>query len=337
MSAAPEPLRLEVEPDSGILGRSPAIRRALALARRFAPTDIPILLKGETGTGKELFARAIHAWSGRSGQLVDLNCATLPREMVDALLFGHRRGAFTGAVETMNGLVEAANGGTLFLDELMSLSSETQAKFLRVLESGELRRIGESSKRRVQFRTVAAVQEDLHERVDAGQFRLDLLQRLAGIVIELPPLGERGDDVLLLAGAFAEARGRELGTGAEAVLRWHQWRGNIRELRGVVERAVCLTHATELDAEVIAESIELGCGDTKSRLERGSANAGPETLTRARLLDVCAANHWDTPRLARALGVRRTKLFSLLKRFGVSIRAGRAFGEAVASCEELGD
>lgn len=326
MTAVHEALRLLAESESAILGRSPAIRRALALARRFAQTDMPILLKGQTGTGKELFARAIHEWSGRSGQLVDLNCATLPREMVDALLFGHRRGAFTGAVETMNGLVEAANGGTLFLDELLSLSPEAQAKLLRVVESGELRRIGESSKRVVRFRVVAAVQENLDERVQAGQFRLDLLQRLAGVVIELPPLVERGDDVLLLASAFAEARGRQLGAGAEAVLCGHRWSGNIRELRGVIERAVFLTRAVELDGETISESMQLGCGGAAAAGRAARPQAGTDVLTRARLLDVCAANHWDTLRVAGALGVGRTKLFSTLKQFGVSLRSGRAMG-----------
>jgi DNA-binding NtrC family response regulator len=252
--------------------------------------------------------------------------------MVDALLFGHRRGAFTGAVETINGLIEAADGGTLFLDELLSLSPEVQAKFLRVLENGEVRRIGECTKRTVQFRAGAAVQNDLDERLNYGQFRLDLLQRLAGVVIELPPLVERGDDIIVVATAFAEARGRQLCESAGPALRRHQWTGNLRELRAVIDRAVCLTHSDEMDGEAIAESIDLGCGRTPNG--EGGARSH-DALTRSRLLDICAANQWDAPRVAAVLGVGRTKLFGVLKQFGVSLRSGRSAPQKSVSTNNI--
>lgn len=204
---------------TAVVGQSPAFRSALDLTRQFAPTPLPILLIGETGTGKEVFAQEVHGCSGRRGLLVDVNCGALPREMVESLLFGHRRGAFTGALESARGLIEEADAGTLFLDEVLSLPLEAQAKLLRVLETGEIRAVGETSKRRVNLRVVSAAQPSLQAMVEEGEFRPDLLQRLAGVVIRIPSLMERGDDVIRLAEHFAWALDCTLANGVEDVLR----------------------------------------------------------------------------------------------------------------------
>ena len=181
-----------------IIGESPAIRRALALAERYARSRLPILLVGPTGTGKELFAHHIHERSGQPGPLVEVNCCALPRDMVESLLFGHRRGAFTGAIESTVGYVERSDGGTLFLDELESLAFEAQGKLLRVLETGDVERLGIGAKRHVDLRVVSAVQDDISGAVDGGRFRRDLFQRVAGVVIKLPPLSTRPEDVVPL-------------------------------------------------------------------------------------------------------------------------------------------
>lgn len=191
-----------------IVGVSAAIQKAVALVEHFAPTGFAILIVGATGTGKELLARHIHHRSRRRGELVDVNCGALPREMAESLLFGHRRGAFTGAVESTVGHVERADGGTLFLDEVLHLPPEGQVKLLRVLETGDVQRLGEGRKRNVDLRIVAAAQDDTTERLGLGVFRRDLYQRLAGVVIHLPPLAERPEDIVPLAAHFAARRSR---------------------------------------------------------------------------------------------------------------------------------
>ena len=174
-----------------VIEESLSSKRALAFAERFAPTMVSVLLIGETGTGKEVFAARIHAASGRSGDFVDVNCAALPAEMVESLLFGHRRGAFTGAMEHAVGLIEQAEGGTLFLDELTSLPVHAQARLLRVLESRCVRRLGDRRHHHVDFRVVAAALPELTGCVASGCVRRDLFQRIAGVVIELEPLARR--------------------------------------------------------------------------------------------------------------------------------------------------
>jgi len=288
--------------------------RALALVRRFAPSRLPMLLLGPTGTGKEVFARCIHELSGRRGPFVAINCAELPRDMAESLLFGHRRGAFTGAVEAANGLVEAAKGGTLFLDELLSLDALAQAQLLRVLESQEVRRLGETQSHRVDFRVVTAAQEDLYERLRTGALRRDLYERVAGVVVDLAALAARREDIVPLAQYFAAQAGRTLEREACAVLLNHGWPGNVRELRTAIERAGWLASDRVLSAAAVTEAIELG-GHVSAR----GAKSG-EYGERERLVAACAAHDWDARRVAAALGVHRATLFRRLKRYGISLR-----------------
>lgn len=316
----PELRRGPREAPAPIIGESLALRRVVHLAERFARRARTILLLGATGTGKELLARHIWRWSGRAGDLVDVNCAALPRELVETLLFGHRRGAFTGAVETLPGLIEAADGGTLFLDEVDSLGLEAQAKLLRVLQNGDVRRLGETENRPVDLQVVAAAQESLGPAIAAKAFRLDLYQRLAGVVLPLPALADRGDDVLLLACHFAAQAGVGLAPEAEAVLRRYAWPGNVRELAAVIERAACLAGDGSLTAGTVEEAIALGTPGSGWRASEPRPPTPNEADTRRRLVEVCERHGWHANASARALGISRTTLYRRLSAAGLSLR-----------------
>jgi len=307
-NAAPDP----------IIGESAAIRRARALVERFAPTPLPILLVGPTGTGKDLVARHIHRLSRRRGEFVDLNCGALPREMVESLLFGHRRGAFTGAVDSTEGLIERSDQGTLFLDELLNLPVEGQAKLLRVLETGEVRRLSEATKRRIDLRVVSAVQSDVRDCLAGGLFRLDLFHRVSGVVIQLPPLAERPEDILPLAMHFAALQGRTLDTAAAHALSNYSWPGNVRELRLAIERVGWLVDDSTLSAGALVEAIELGAASGPAFGNRSEPSGQTAQQERARLLRVCEENDWDAYCIASALGVHRATLYRRLKRAGLS-------------------
>src|SRR5205807_10006650 len=237
-----------------ILGESEAIKRAGAETQRVAQTEATVLLLGESGVGKELFARAVHHLSNRRDQpFVAINCAAIPETLIENELFGHERGAFTGAGDRRLGKFELASGGTVFLDEIGELPLAVQGKLLRVIEEKAIDRIGGKTPIPVDVRVVAATNKDLRAAVDNGEFRGDLFFRLAVFPIDIPPLRERGNDIELLARHFAadigkELRGREatLSESAFQALRVHQWPGNVRELANAIERACIVADATEL-------------------------------------------------------------------------------------------
>ncbi len=297
-----------------IVAESPAMRRAVELARRFAPTKAPILLVGPTGSGKELFAQHIHAWSGRQGDVVDINCGALPKDLVEGELFGWRKGSFSGAVETTKGLVEGAHNGTLFLDEICSLPMDTQVKFLRVLETGTVRRVGETEKRHVDFRLISASQDHLGARAVNGTFRLDLQQRVAGLVISLPPLAQRPEDIVHIARGFAAANCLWLDPAAYEPLLRYSWPGNVRELRTVIDRAAWLADEDGLDRRSVEEAIALGATQQATAV-------GPVVDERAALLAVCEAEGWCAAAIAARLSVGRTTLYRRLKDQGISLQA----------------
>lgn len=301
-----------------------AIRRAHELIERYAPTALSMLIVGATGTGKELVARHIHARSGRRGRFVAVNCGVLPRDMADGLLFGYDRGAFSGAVKQHRGHVECADGGTLFLDELLSLSLDGQAKLLRALDTGEVQRLGEETERYIDVRVVGAVQDDIHERIAGGTFRPDLYRRVAGVVIELPPLADRPDDVIPLARHFAAKRGHVLEPGTLAVLTNHWWPGNVRELRDAIERAGCLVGNGTLPPNAIRDAIRLGT--LSARVANGHVEFDSlEAFTREDLVALCESCGWNAGRIARARRIGRTTLFRQLRRAGVTLRALRKY------------
>lgn len=301
-----------------ILGDSKAIREALALARRLAPSGLPILLLGETGTGKELFAQEIHRSSARRGPIVDVNCAALPRDMIEAMLFGHRRGSFTSASTDSMGLIEASHAGTLFLDELQSLAEDAQAKLLRALETGEIRRVGETHKRTLCLRTVSAAQPRLADALQRGAFRDDLLQRVAGAVIHLPSLVDRPDDIPILAAHFARLRGVRATDQALDLLMHAPWPGNVRELKAAIERAAWLATGEIIDADTMRQSVRHGI--TLLTPRGGTAGVAGEASSDRRLLDAFAAHNWNAAATAKSLGVGRTTLFKELKALGMSMR-----------------
>ena len=297
-----------------LVGESAAIRRVRDLIDRYAATAMSILIVGATGTGKEVVARHLHARSRRRGQFVPVNCGALPAEMVEGLLFGHRRGAFSGAVDAHRGFVECSDGGTLFLDEALSLPPAGQAKLLRVIESQEIQPLGSERLRPVDLRVVTAVQEDVVARRDRGAFRRDLYQRLADVVIELPPLVERMGDIVPIALYYAARQGRTLEPGAVTVLRGYSWPGNVRELCQVLERAAHLVVNGTLPPAAMAEAIALGAPSEPQRWPQAAM------LTPARIAAACAEHEWSVSRAAAALGVHRATLFRRLRALGLTLR-----------------
>jgi DNA-binding NtrC family response regulator len=304
-----------------IVGSSPGLLAAVELATRVAPTNMPVLIVGETGTGKELLAQLIHELSGRDGLLVPIDCGTLPEELVESLLFGHRRGAFTGAFEHVRGLIAEADHGTLFLDELGSLSARGQAKLLRVLETGAVRRVGDVRSRIVGFRLVATAQPALSRMLVDGHFRDDLVQRVAGVVIELPALRERGEDVLLLARHFAEAEGLVLEEEAAAMLATRDWRGNVRELKSMVLRSALFATGQTIDRRAVAIAVQVGLAGL------GNGGAGvDETAGVAALSAICRRCGGDPDLVAQALGTSRSGMYRRLKRAGLRLETFRDAG-----------
>ena len=300
-----------------ILGRSPALRQSLQQAARVAEhRDVTVLIGGETGTGKELVARAIHYESPRGAEpFVEVNCAAIPANLLESELFGHEKGAFTGAVSAKPGLFELAHGGTLFLDEVATLPLELQPKLLRALESREIRRVGGQQSRQVDVRVVAATHTDLRTAVNQGQFREDLYYRLNVVALTLPPLRDREGDVELLAETFISRIATSYGLPVppltpelRAALREYRWPGNVRELRNSVERSLVLSPRGTLRLE------EMGLRQDAVRSE--GALPFPATLavlTRAAAVAMLQLTEGNKSAAARRLGISRPRLQRLLE------------------------
>lgn len=246
----------EAEPDDGLYGMSEPILRLKREIRRLACLRAPVLILGESGVGKDVVARALHQLSHREGAYVPLNVATIPETLADSELFGHRKGAFTGALHARVGAFERAHQGTLFLDEIGELAPTIQVKLLRILEDGMVRPVGAAEERRVEVRVVSATWNRLFERSSAGQFRFDLLQRLSMVVLDVPPLRERRSDIPVLAQCWlkryqAEVGERQLSHAAIERLCTHDWPGNVRELGGAIYRACVLADAELVDVDAV--------------------------------------------------------------------------------------
>jgi len=317
-------LREELESSHGfheIVGESAALRRMLARVSQVAPADSTVLILGETGTGKELLARALHERSPRRGRsLVPVNCAAVPPTLIESELFGHEKGAFTGAIATRIGRFELADRGTIFLDEIGDLGLDVQAKLLRVLQEGEIVRVGSSHTRKVDVRVVAATHHDLSAAVEGGRFRADLFYRLNVFPIRVPPLRERREDVPLLVWSFIHRRQAKLGRKIERVpraamerLQTYSWPGNVRELENVVERALILSPGTTLQLDESFASP--AAGSAKAALGRTM-----EEVERAHLTAVLEEKSWriEGPgNAAGTLGLKPSTLRSRMRKLGI--------------------
>jgi formate hydrogenlyase transcriptional activator len=316
-----------------IVGTSVALRRVFHQADVVAPTDAAVLIQGETGTGKELVARRIHDLSARRGNaFVTVNCAALPSGLLESELFGHERGAFTGAIGQKRGRFELADGGTIFLDEIGEIPLELQPKLLRVLQEQEFERLGGTRTIHVDVRVVAATNRDLVRMVDEQRFRNDLYYRLDVFPIHLPPLRERIEDIPALVrcfvARFAERMGRhidEIPDETLAALQRHPWRGNIRELANVIERAVISSPGPHLEMPLVGlfERSSGEVGAASIRYARPEEEGGASTLaerTRACIVEALENSNWliAGPRGAAArLGMKRTTLVSAMKRLDI--------------------
>jgi DNA-binding NtrC family response regulator len=306
----------------GMVGDSPSLVRVLRLVDRVGPTRASVLITGETGTGKELVADAVHRASDRASRpLITVNCAALPPTLLEAELFGHVKGSFTGAIRSRVGLIEEADGGTLFLDEIGSVSLDTQVKLLRVLEERRLQRVGANVTTAVDFRLVAATNEDLSDLVQRGAFREDLYFRLHVFPIHVPPLRERIEDLPLLAHHFLEVYSDRYGletppisSAALARMREYSWPGNVRELENVIERGVIMQSIEEaLHAELSGDAHDHAAIDT---LALAMEEEWPlERLEREYIVGVLERHQWSKTAAADALGVSRRTVHRKLERY----------------------
>jgi transcriptional regulator with GAF, ATPase, and Fis domain len=328
----------EAPGDGVILGRSPPMRELLGCLSRVAATDTTVLILGETGTGKELVARSIHAASPRrKKQLVRVNCAAIPGSLMESEFFGHEKGAFTGATLSREGRFALADGGTIFLDEIGELPLDLQAKLLRVLQEGEFEALGSAKTRKVDVRVIAATNRNLQEMVRAGTFREDLYYRLDVFPLRVPPLRERGDDIGALADVFAQRFARRMGRHIETLapedlcrLESYSWPGNVRELQNVIERAIILSPGARLD---LARALPAaGCGTLPCPAPRSTDGTPPiwsaaelEDLERGNILRALGRTGWKVAGeggAAGLLGLPPSTLASRMRALGIR-RPGR--------------
>jgi len=320
------------EASEQIIGDSPALRSALDLAKRVAPTRSMVLITGETGTGKELIAGLIHRTSPRAeGPLVKVNCAALPETLLESELFGHERGAFTGADRQRIGRFEEANGGTLFLDEVGDTSRATQAKLLRVLQEQRFHRLGGSKLLRTDARIISATNHDLDARIAEGLFREDLYFRLNVILIHLPPLRERPDDLIDLANHFLGELSTEMRhpirgftEAALTKIRSHDWPGNVRELHNTLERAVLMAEGPRIDAEDLLILGGRSQGSGRSwRHELPAEGISLRDVERELVIEALERTGYVQKDAAKLIGVSRRKLNYMIQRMGITHPAWR--------------
>jgi DNA-binding NtrC family response regulator len=305
-----------------LVGDSPSMQRLRALVTAVAPSRIPVLIEGPTGTGKELVAALLHRASRRAGSLVAFNVCALSDSMFEDALFGHVKGAFTGALGDSLGFLREARGGTAFLDEISGLPLQSQAKLLRALETGVVRPVGSSRDEPTDCRIVAATNEHVDDLVRAGRFRADLAHRLSGVVVAVPPLADRREDIPLLVHHFARLAAMDdpdqsvvVATRAIDLLQSHDWPGNVRQLRLVVEAARVIGGGV-IDADAVQTVLA-------ARSPAAQAAASPAYLEREQLIAALSAARGDTELAAERLGVHRATIYRRMRRLGIPVPTGR--------------
>jgi DNA-binding NtrC family response regulator len=306
-------------PISGMIGQSAAMRDVFDRIRRIAPTNSTVVIFGESGTGKELVARAVHDQSPRKdGPFVAVNCASIPEPLIESELFGHEKGAFTGAVGTHAGLVETAEGGTLFLDEIGELPSSAQARLLRVLQDSEVRRVGASKSRKIDVRVLSATHRDLPQRIREGHFREDLYFRLRVLEIRLPPLRERREDLPALAAFLLEKTCKRLGKAvpvlspeALSAVSTHPWPGNVRELENALERAVILCDSGTIGPDLLGLDIPAG------PVREEDLGTFPSLVEYFKRFVQAHEGQLSETELAKRLGISRKALWERRQRFNL--------------------
>ncbi len=306
-----------------IIGKSRTIKAAIDAAKKVAVTDATVLLTGETGTGKEVFAQAIHNNSNRSKQhFIAVNCSAFSKELLENELFGHKAGAFTGAVKETKGIFEEANNGSVFLDEIGEMPLDLQAKLLRVLETGEFFKVGDSKTTKTNVRIIAATNRNLQKEIEAGNFREDLFYRISVFQIELPPLRERVIDIEELAIFFLKTFSNKtnkkisgISTSYLEALKQHSWKGNIRELKNVIERSVILNNSTELTVDSLPMELQhFHSGNTKEKILSAFDLASAEKIHIQKVLNYTNGNKTET---ARLLNIALTTLYRKLEEYQI--------------------
>lgn len=303
-------------PNANMVGKSRAMLEVFRMIERAGPTDKSILIQGESGTGKELVARGLHLSSSRAEKpLVVINCAALPETLLESELFGHEKGAFTGAIAAKQGLFELADGGTLLIDEIGELAGNLQAKLLRVLEDGSLRRVGSLKERRVDVRLLAATNRNLEEEVKAGRFREDLYYRINVMSLELPPLRNRDGDVPLLVDSFLNSQW-EISEEARQAIEQYSWPGNIRQLINALERAQIMAD------DNLIRMVDLPPEVTRRADSSSASSNGPTddlaSIQRSHIVELLRRENGNKARTARMLGINRRSLYRLLEKYCIA-------------------
>src|SRR6266508_1262242 len=307
-----------------ILGSTPKMREIFAVIQRVAKTDATVLCEGESGTGKELLARAVHSHSPRrSAPFVAINCGAIPETLLESELFGHEKGAYTGAHIQRKGRFELADGGTLFLDEIAEMSVPLQVKLLRFLQERQIERVGGREMIRVDVRVIAATNKDLRSELQAGRFREDLYYRLSVVNLNVPPLRDRGEDLILIANAFLRRHAQEqrrklrLSSGALEAMARYRWPGNIRELENAVQRAVIMAHGK------LIEAADLGIAVESASVDRPSLREARGRAERQALVEALIKTRGNFSQAAKHLGVSRPTFHGMLTKFQVDAKEFR--------------
>ncbi len=322
-------LKRAVEARHQMVGESGSLRQVWDAIKRAAPTNATVLLLGESGVGKELVARSIHRNSLRSRErFVQVNCAAIPEELIESELFGHEKGSFTGATEKQIGKFEQADKGTIFLDEIGDMSAKTQAKVLRVLQEGEVERLGSARTIKVEVRVIAATNKELEQEIEKGTFREDLYFRLSVIPITVPPLRDRRDDIPPLVRHFADLFSREHNRRPQrftpAALEHMQkarWKGNVRELRNTVERLIIMTPGDPIDVDDLREIVRIESRPVAPENDKerpGTLREFKEVAERSFLVDKLREHNWNISKTAEVIGTPRSNLYKKLEQYAIS-------------------